>query len=123
MEISIFAAGLPAWAGWGISSIYYLRGSETTPGVLSIGFVYAVGALIWGTAGSLAFMSGAFLGNALGRVGIIGTPKVPPEGKEVSGSEEVWTSRQEGRWGLIGGIITASIPAIATVIAAILEGK
>jgi excisionase family DNA binding protein len=123
LEISIFAAGLPAWAGWGISSIYYLRGSETTPGVLSIGFVYAVGALIWGAAGSLAFMSGAFLGNALGRVGFIGTPKVAPEGEEESGSEEVWTSRQEGRWGLIGGIITASIPAIATVIAALLEGK
>ncbi len=76
LEISIFAAGLPAWAGWGISSIYYLRGWEITPGALTtIGLVYAVGALIWGGAGSLAFMSGAFLGNALGRVGIIGTPK------------------------------------------------
>jgi hypothetical protein len=123
LEISIFAAGLPAWAGWGISSIYYLSGSEIIPGVTSIGFIYAVGALIWGTAGSLAFMSGAFLGNALGRVGIIGTRKEPPEGEEESGSEEAWTPRQEGRWGLIGGIITASIPAIATVIAALLEGK
>jgi hypothetical protein len=85
--------------------------------------VYAVGALIWGAAGTLAFMSGAFLGNALGRVGIIGTPKEPPDGEEESGSKGVWTARQEGRWGIIGGIITASIPAIATVIAAILEGK
>jgi hypothetical protein len=120
LEISIFAAGLPAWAGWGISSIYYLRGWEITPGALTtIGLVYAVGALIWGGAGSLAFMSGAFLGNALGRVGIIGTPK----GEEESGSEEGWTPRQEGRWGLIGGIITASIPALATVIAALLDGK
>jgi hypothetical protein len=123
LEISIFAAGLPAWAGWGISSIYYLTGSEITPGVLKIGFVYAVGAMIWGAAGSLAFMSGAFLGNALGRVGIIGTPKELPEGEEESGSEEFWTAKQESRWGVIGGIITASIPAIATVISALLEGK
>jgi hypothetical protein len=124
LEISIFAAGLPAWAGWGISSIYYLRGWEITPGALTtIGLVYAVGALIWGGAGSLAFMSGAFLGNALARVGIIGTPKEQPEGEEESGSEEGWTPRQEGRWGLIGGIITASIPALATVIAALLDGK
>ena len=123
LEISIFAAGLPAWAGWAISSSYYLSGAEITPGVLRIGLVYAVGALIWGAAGTLAFMSGAFLGNSLGRVGIIGTPKEPPEGEEESGSKGVWTARQESRWGIIGGIITASIPAIATVIAALLEGK
>jgi len=67
---------------------------------------------------SVAFMSGAFLGNAQRRVGFLGTPKELPQGGEEGDQEEVWSPRKEARWGLVGSIIVALISAVASVLAA-----
>jgi hypothetical protein len=70
---------------------------------------------------SQAFMSGAFLGNALRRVGLLGMPKEPPKSAEEGDQEEeVWSPRKEARWGLATGIIVALISAVASVVAAAL---
>jgi len=73
-------------------------------------------------AGTLAFMSGAFLGNALRRFGAIGTPKETAQSEEDgSQEEEVWTPQREAQWGLVGSIIAALISAVASVVAATLS--
>jgi hypothetical protein len=110
LEIAMFAAGIPAWLAFVIVSDVFVGAGL----VLTIFFVCAVA--------SLAFMSGAFLGNALRRVGLLGTPKELPQGEEEGEhEEEVWTPRKEARWGLAGSIIVALISAVASVVAAALS--
>jgi len=64
----------------------------------------------------IAFMSGAFLGNALRRVGFLGTPKEPLQGEEDVEQEEVWSPRKEAQWGLAGSIIVALASVLAAAI-------
>jgi hypothetical protein len=112
LEIAMFAAGMPAWVGFFIV-IASISDANASVVFTALAFVLA----------PQAFMSGAFLGNALRRVGLLGTPKEPLQGEEEGKhEEEVWTPRKEAQWGLVGSIIVALISAAASVIAAFLGG-
>jgi excisionase family DNA binding protein len=114
LEISMFASGVPAWFGWVI--VLIATGADPSSAVVAVAALFAFALAL------PAFMSGAFLGNALRRVGLLGTPKEPLQGEEEGEyEEEVWTPRKEARWGLAGSIIVAFISAVASVVAAALS--
>jgi hypothetical protein len=115
MEITTFAIGAPAWLGllvFGATMRVY--STYTDFAVLAF-----FAALLAFPVASLSFMSGALLGNALRRVGLLGTPKELPQGEEEVDQElEAWTPRKQAQWGLAGTLIAALISAVASVVAA-----
>ena len=124
VEIATFAAGVPAGvpasvaAGVGFSVPFV----EPRPYFLPILFVVTVTFAALAAIATLAFMSGALFGNALQRVGLLGTPKELPQGEEEGDhEEEVWSPRKQAQWGLAGSIIVALISALASVVAAALS--
>jgi hypothetical protein len=128
LEFALFATGIPAMVGFNIGPVLlagpvgwfqYFFGPPDS-GELLLLYLIALGVIAGFT--SLAFMSGAFLGNALRRVGFLGTPKELPQGEEEGhGEEEVWSAKKEAQWGLAGSIIVALISAVASVLAAALS--
>jgi hypothetical protein len=124
LKIAVFAAGVPAWVGIAITfSAGVVAGggiSWFSWSVLAVMLAFTT--LLSFTLAPLAFMSGAFLGNALRRAGFLGTPQKPPQGEEEGEQEEeVWSPRKEARWGLAGTLIAALISAVASVVAATLS--
>jgi hypothetical protein len=127
VKIALFAAGMPATAGF-LTGAYYAAGGGVIGGVKTFwgvilrfdAFFFLFIGLLVGIA-SLGFMSGAFLGNALRRFGVLGTPKEPPQGEDEGEQEEVWSPRKEAQWGLAGSVIVALISALASVVAATLS--
>jgi hypothetical protein len=115
LETAVFAAGMPSSVGLAAADLPITLDPQNAfpPGDLAFPTL-----LVFATA-SLAFMSGAFLGNALRRVGFLVPPK-EPRGEEED-REEVWSPRKEARWGLAGSIIVALISALASVVAATLS--
>jgi hypothetical protein len=130
LEIALVAAGIPATAGFVTGVFYSMTRSPVSAPVdafleelfrfpstlLYIGIYFSIA--------SLYFMSGAFLGNALRRrFGVIGTPKEPVPGQEDGDTEqeEVWTTTQEVRWGLIGTIGSAVLTGIFSVVVALID--
>jgi hypothetical protein len=118
LEIAIFAAGIPAVAGMFIGysvgigvKVFFEELSANFPSrLLLIGIYVGIS--------SSAFMSGAFLGNALRRFGVLGTPKELLQGEEEGErEEEVWSPRKEAQWGLAGTLISA----LATLAAALIS--
>jgi hypothetical protein len=92
--------------------------------ILTFMEIAAVLIFVAAAVASLAFMSGAFLGNALRRFGVLGTPKEQPQGEdEEAQEEEVWSPRKEARWGLAGTVIASLITAVASVVAAYLSSQ
>jgi hypothetical protein len=128
LEYALFATGIPAMVGFNIGpvlllgpvgSYQYFFGGQDSEGALLL-YLIALGVIAGFT--SLAFMSGAFVGNALRRVGFLGTPKELPQGEEVGhGEEEAWSAKKEAQWGLAGSIIVALISALASIVAAALS--
>jgi hypothetical protein len=120
LRTALFAAGIPAWAASFIVHAYFWgrQGAYSWP--LLTNQVFVSLALV-SLLALLPFMSGAFLGNALRRVGLLGTPKEPLQGEEEGDWEEVWSPRKEAQWGLAGSIIVALISALASVVAATLS--
>jgi len=119
LEIATFTTGMPALVASLVVFVSVLAtGGVTVPSWT--GFVFgAFVSLAAVNVASVAFMSGAFLGNAQRRVGLLGTPKEPLQGEEEGEhEEEVWSPRKEARWGLVGSIIVALISAVASVLAA-----
>jgi hypothetical protein len=118
VEIATFTIGVPAWLALLVFGAT-VRGYSTYTDFAVFAFFTAFFAF---ALASLAFMSGALLGNALRRVGLLGTPKEPLQGKEEGErEEEVWTPRKQAQWGLAGSIIAALISAVASVVAAALS--
>jgi len=127
LRTALFAVGIPAWVAFFIVVAYFTGranwgrgffGWELLSELLSIPFYSALVSLL----ALLPFMSGAFLGNALRRVGLLGTPKEPLQGEEEGErEEEVWSPRKEARWGIAGTILAALISAVASVVAAALS--
>jgi|SRR5215217_1149786 len=131
LRTALFASGIPAWVGFSVAFyvfIWALFALPDVPGLggwvggYSVGFfalTVAVGLLLVPLLSSLSFMSGAFLGNALRRVGLLGTPKELPQGEEEGDQKEAeWTIRQQVLWGFAGTIIASLITAVASVLAA-----
>jgi hypothetical protein len=118
LEIAVFAAGMPSGVGLAAANLPLTLDPQNafSPGDLAFSSL-----LVFATA-SLAFMSGAFLGNALRRVGLLGTPKEPPQGEEEGDQEEVWSAKKEAQWGLAGSIIVALISAVASIVTAVMSG-
>jgi hypothetical protein len=117
LEIATFAAGVPAAvaAGGAFAVFYVYPPTYFRAGQLPILVVVTFAALA--AIATLAFMSGAFLGNALQRVGLLGTPKELLQDEE----EEVWSPRKGARWGLATGILAALISGVFSVVAAALS--
>jgi hypothetical protein len=117
LETAVFAAGIPSGVGLAAANLPVPLSPQRffAPGVLAFPSL-----IVFATA-SLAFMSGAFLGNALRRGGLLGTPKEPPQGEEEGDQEEVWSAKKEAQWGLAGSVIVALISALASVVAATLS--
>jgi hypothetical protein len=118
LEIATFATGLPAFAAFYIALVLV---PPYTSVVDALDREFVTASLLFSPIAPLAFMSGAFLGNALRRVGLLGTPKEPLQGDEEGEQEEVWTPKKEAQWGLVGSIIAALISAVASVVAATLS--
>jgi hypothetical protein len=116
VEIATFTIGVPAWLALLVFGAT-VRGYSTYTDFAVFAFFTALVAF---ALASLAFMSGALLGNALRRVGLLGTPKEPPQGEEEVDQEEVWSPRKQAQWGIAGSIIAALISAAASVVAAAL---
>jgi hypothetical protein len=118
LRTALFASGIPAWAGFSVGVYIGVTPPNVPP--LQRAVITLVGNLLLVPPLSLLpFLSGAFLGNALRRVGLLGTPKEPPEGEEEGDQEEeVWSPRKEARWGLAGTVLAALISALASVVAA-----
>jgi hypothetical protein len=125
LEITVFVAGIPATAG-------LLIGAYSAPGYgvkefsegfsqLPLLFLLIIGIIVAGA--SQVFMSGAFLGNALRRLGVLGTPKEPLPDQEDADTEqeEVWSPGQEARWGLIGTLASAVLTGIFSVVVALID--
>jgi hypothetical protein len=125
LEIATFTTGVPAGvAAWvAVVSIFLPAGDFTNTFNTFVAVILAVFFSLFAFAlALLPFMSGAFLGNALRRVGLLGTPKEPLQGEEeAEHEEEVWSPRKEARWGLAGTIIAAGISAVASIVAAALS--
>jgi hypothetical protein len=118
VEIATFATGTPVLViSWGVLVI-----SLATEGLTSVDpsefVIFVFIALLASAVASIAFMSGALLGNALRRVGFLGTPKELSQGEKGDQEEAGWTIRQQVLWGFAGSTVGALISAVATVVAA-----
>jgi hypothetical protein len=117
LEIATFTTGMSALvASWEVFVSLLATEGLTFADADFVFFVFFT--LVAFAVASLAFMSGALLGNALRRVGLFGTPKELPQGEDEGDQEEVWTARKEARWGLAGTLIAALISALASLGAA-----
>jgi hypothetical protein len=99
LEIATLAIGMPALVPLGVYFVYELARYGPTSPVVDFPLYGFLSLVAFATA-LLPFMSGAFLGNALRRVGLLGTPKEPPEGEEEGDEGEVWSAKKRlnGVW-------------------------
>jgi hypothetical protein len=118
LEIATFTTGMPALVAWWVVGVSALLASAL-PKLGLRDFVFLIFlTLVAFAVASLAFMSGALLGNALRRVGFLGRPKELPQGEEGDQEEAELTTRQQVLWGVAGSIIAALISALASIVAA-----